>query len=105
MELTAERGISVIMSSHLVADLERVCDYLIALIAGQALVDWGTTASPRGPCGVPLIEEHIDFGRCHPDTIDDPSRSGNDNASPREAPPAGGPTGGRQPVRTGQAHH
>jgi hypothetical protein len=38
MELTAERGISVIMSSHLVADLERVCDYLIVLIASQVRV-------------------------------------------------------------------
>ncbi|RSM53439.1 ABC transporter ATP-binding protein [Actinoplanes sp. ATCC 53533] len=38
MELTAERGISVIMSSHLVADLERVCDYLIVLVASRVRV-------------------------------------------------------------------
>jgi ABC-2 type transport system ATP-binding protein len=38
MELTAEQGISVIMSSHLVADLERVCDYLIVLVASQTAV-------------------------------------------------------------------
>src|SRR6185437_6516405 len=31
MEFTAEFGASVILSSHLVADLERVCDYLIVL--------------------------------------------------------------------------
>jgi ABC-2 type transport system ATP-binding protein len=38
MELTAERGLSVIMSSHLVADLERVCDYLIVLVASRVRV-------------------------------------------------------------------
>jgi ABC-2 type transport system ATP-binding protein len=31
MEAVAEDGISVVLSSHLVADLERVCDYLIVL--------------------------------------------------------------------------
>ena len=31
MEATAEHGVSVLISSHLVADLERVCDYLIVL--------------------------------------------------------------------------
>jgi ABC-2 type transport system ATP-binding protein len=35
MELTAERGMSVIMSSHLVADLERICDFLIVLVASR----------------------------------------------------------------------
>jgi ABC-2 type transport system ATP-binding protein len=38
MELTAERGMSVIMSSHLIADLERVCDYLIVLVASRVQV-------------------------------------------------------------------
>jgi len=32
MEVVALRGVSVVLSSHLVADLERVCDYLIVLI-------------------------------------------------------------------------
>jgi ABC-2 type transport system ATP-binding protein len=32
MEIVAERGVSVVLSSHLVADLERVCDFLIVLI-------------------------------------------------------------------------
>lgn len=31
MEVVAEHGSSVILSSHLVADLERVCDYLVVL--------------------------------------------------------------------------
>jgi ABC-2 type transport system ATP-binding protein len=32
MEVVAEHGVSVVLSSHLVADLERVCDYLIVLV-------------------------------------------------------------------------
>lgn len=35
MEFTAEQEVSVVMSSHLVADLERVCDYLIVLMASK----------------------------------------------------------------------
>lgn len=35
MEVVAERGVSVVLSSHLVADLERVCDYLVVLVDSQ----------------------------------------------------------------------
>jgi ABC-2 type transport system ATP-binding protein len=35
MEFTAEHTVSVVLASHLVADLERVCDYLILLAAGR----------------------------------------------------------------------
>jgi ABC-2 type transport system ATP-binding protein len=35
MEFTAEHTVSVLLSSHLVADLERVCDYLILLAEGH----------------------------------------------------------------------
>ena len=35
MEFTAEQTVSVVLSSHLVADLERVCDYLILLAGGR----------------------------------------------------------------------
>jgi ABC-2 type transport system ATP-binding protein len=38
MEVTAEQELSVVMSSHLVADLERVCDYLIVLVASRVQV-------------------------------------------------------------------
>jgi len=38
MEAVAEHGTSVVMSSHLVADLERVCDYLIVLVASKIRV-------------------------------------------------------------------
>jgi ABC-2 type transport system ATP-binding protein len=39
MEATAEQELSVVMSSHLVADLERVCDYLIVLVGSRVQVD------------------------------------------------------------------
>jgi ABC-2 type transport system ATP-binding protein len=35
MESVAENGTSVILSSHLVSDLERVCDYLIVLVSSR----------------------------------------------------------------------
>jgi ABC-2 type transport system ATP-binding protein len=35
MDFVAEPGASVVLSSHLVADLERVCDYLIVLAASR----------------------------------------------------------------------
>jgi ABC-2 type transport system ATP-binding protein len=38
MEYVAEAGTSVVMSSHLVADLERVCDYLIVLVKSRVRV-------------------------------------------------------------------
>jgi ABC-2 type transport system ATP-binding protein len=38
MEAVAEEEVSVILSSHLVADLERVCDYLIVLAASRVQI-------------------------------------------------------------------
>jgi ABC-2 type transport system ATP-binding protein len=38
MEFAATGQVSVIMSSHLVADLERVCDYLIVLVGSRVRV-------------------------------------------------------------------
>jgi ABC-2 type transport system ATP-binding protein len=35
MEVVAVQGVTVVLSSHLVADLERVCDYLVLLVAGH----------------------------------------------------------------------
>jgi len=35
MEASAEHGLAVLLSSHIIADLERVCDYLIILCASQ----------------------------------------------------------------------
>jgi ABC-2 type transport system ATP-binding protein len=35
MEVVADGGVTVVLSSHLIADLERVCDYLLVLVAGR----------------------------------------------------------------------
>ena len=35
MEAVAEHELSVVLSSHLVSDLERVCDYLIVLVGSR----------------------------------------------------------------------
>jgi ABC-2 type transport system ATP-binding protein len=35
MEFTAEHTVSVVLASHLIADLERVCDYLILVAEGR----------------------------------------------------------------------
>jgi ABC-2 type transport system ATP-binding protein len=38
MEVVAEHGVSVVLSSHLVADLERVCDYLVLLVDSRVQI-------------------------------------------------------------------
>ena len=38
MEAVAEHELSVVLSSHLVSDLERVCDYLVVLVASRVRV-------------------------------------------------------------------
>ena len=35
MEAVVEHGLSVVLSSHLVSDLERVCDHLIVLVGSR----------------------------------------------------------------------
>src|SRR6202022_2684408 len=35
MEVVAKQDVSVVLSSHLVADLERICDYLVVLVASH----------------------------------------------------------------------
>ncbi|MFE0020628.1 ABC transporter ATP-binding protein [Amycolatopsis sp. NPDC059021] len=39
MEIVAEHGVSVVLSSHLVADLERVCDRLVVLVGGEVRLE------------------------------------------------------------------
>ena len=39
MEVVALHDVSVVLSSHLIADLERVCDYLVVLVAGRVAVE------------------------------------------------------------------
>ena len=43
-DFTASRQISVVMSSHLVSDLERICDYLIVLVASRVQIAGPVTA-------------------------------------------------------------
>lgn len=38
MDVVAAHGVTVVLSSHLVADLERVCDHLLVLVAGRVAV-------------------------------------------------------------------
>jgi ABC-2 type transport system ATP-binding protein len=38
MEVVAAQEISVVLSSHLIADLERICDYLVVLVASRVQV-------------------------------------------------------------------
>ena len=38
MSVVVDHGVSIILSSHLVADLERVCDYLVVIVASRVQV-------------------------------------------------------------------
>ena len=38
MEVVAVQGVSIVLSSHLLADLERVCDNLVVLVSGHVAV-------------------------------------------------------------------
>jgi ABC-2 type transport system ATP-binding protein len=44
METVAEQQVSVVLSSHLIADIERVCDYLIVLTASRVRLAGETDA-------------------------------------------------------------
>jgi ABC-2 type transport system ATP-binding protein len=64
MEATVEQELSVVLSSHLVADLERVCDYLIVLVGSRVRV--------AGPVEELLAAHHLLSGpRRDPDTLPD----------------------------------
>jgi ABC-2 type transport system ATP-binding protein len=39
MEAVADQGISVLLSSHVVSDLERVCDHLVVLVDSEVRVE------------------------------------------------------------------
>jgi ABC-2 type transport system ATP-binding protein len=69
MEAVAEQRLSVVLSSHLVADLERVCDYLVVLVASRVRVAGEVSAllashhrlsgPRRGPGSLPAGQEVI----------------------------------------------
>ncbi len=51
METVAEQQVSVVLSSHLISDLERVCDYLIVLVGSRVRV--------AGPVEELLASHHL----------------------------------------------
>jgi ABC-2 type transport system ATP-binding protein len=64
MEAVAEQDLSVVLSSHLIADLERVCDYLIVLVGSRVRV--------AGPVEELLATHHLLTGpRRDPATLPD----------------------------------
>ena len=75
MEVVVEHGASVILSSHLVADLERACDFLVVLVdsrvqvAGdidELLVTHHRLAGPRRDRNTLPGDQHV-IGESHTD--------------------------------------
>jgi ABC-2 type transport system ATP-binding protein len=68
MEAVADHELSVVLSSHLVSDLERVCDYLVVLVDSRVRVAAGVedvlathrrlTGPRRHPAGLPA-DQHV----------------------------------------------
>ena len=75
MEIVAEHGVTVLLSSHLVADLERVCDYLVVLVSSQIQLagdvstllasHYRLSGPRRDPRSLPASQEVI--GQSHTD--------------------------------------
>ncbi len=68
MEAVAEQGLSVVMSSHLVNDLERVCDHLVVLVDSQVrvigdveelLATHHRLSGPRRDVGTLPADQHV----------------------------------------------
>ena len=70
METVADQEVSVILSSHLVADLERVCDFLVVLVASRVQLAGPVDellashhrliGAPRDPSTLPATQEIIE---------------------------------------------
>jgi ABC-2 type transport system ATP-binding protein len=70
MQVVAEHEVSVVLSSHLIADLERVCDYLVVLVASRVRVAGEVAAllashhrlsgPRRDPASLPANQEVIE---------------------------------------------
>jgi ABC-2 type transport system ATP-binding protein len=70
MEIVANDGVSVMLSSHLIADLERVCDYLVILMASRVRLfgevaelvasHWRLSGPRRDPSSLPSDQEIIE---------------------------------------------
>jgi len=65
-EATTGQGLSVVHSSHLVSDIERVCDYLIVLVASRVRVagDVGRLLAAHRPASLEdLVLGYLEEGR------------------------------------------
>lgn len=75
MTVVAAQGVGVVLSSHLIADLERVCDYLVVLVSGRVVLTGEVdellashhrlTGARRDPARVPadqtvIAESHVE---------------------------------------------
>jgi ABC-2 type transport system ATP-binding protein len=62
-EFISDRQVSVVLSSHLVGDLERICDYLIVIVASRVQVAGGVSdllgAHRKRTGGEPTVEDLV----------------------------------------------
>ena len=65
----AEFGMAVIVASHLLGEIERVCEFLVVIDAGHLLrAAPARRASPSGPGYLAVeVEEGVDDARGRPD--------------------------------------
>ena len=103
MEVVAEQGSSVVLSSHLIADLERVCDYLVVLVASRVqlagevselLASHHRLSGPRRDPGSPPVEPGGHRGEPHRPAEHPPCPHRRTRSSTRPGP------SGRSPWRT-----
>jgi ABC-2 type transport system ATP-binding protein len=86
MEVVADQGVTVVLSSHLIADLERVCDHLIILVASRVRL--------AGDVDQLLATHHLLTGPRH-----DPDGSPPTSRSSAPATPTGSPRCWSAPTR------
>jgi ABC-2 type transport system ATP-binding protein len=70
MEVVASDGASVVLSSHQIADVERVCDYLVILVASRVCLSgdvgellgshWRLSGPRRNPTSLPSDQQVIE---------------------------------------------
>ena len=64
MEAGAAEGLTVILSSHLIGDLERVCDHLVILNQGRVQVDGAIGTGLAEPTSSSHENDGSCSGRC-----------------------------------------